>query len=226
MSPVLLAAALLGLLLPSHGRQRAVALFTVAFLAILIPFNSLLYWDNRYLLPAVPFLALLGVAALQTLFAATTLTRLPRTALLVGCVALTAIEPLDFYYQVWKSRVLYAPLAASVDQQHAFLRSVLQPGDLVMAPDPGLAGWAANVPAVAQARTPEIAETVRARYFPFTVLVVELRRPRADMFGYSQKWYDIAAGTEAFGSFAVVASRSIGAQTFVVLRENRTVKGS
>jgi hypothetical protein len=216
MSPLLLVSALLSPTVVTSNTQRGVGAFAIVFLAVLIPFNSLIYWDNRYLLPIVPFVALFGIAGLQ--FYLSHATTNVRRAMVAVCVVLVAIEPLDFFYQVWKSRMQYPRLVATLDERAATLRTIIRPDDVVMAADPGFVGWEIKVPAVTLARDPDTALRVRQQYFPFNVLLLDERRPRADMFGYAADWYDIAAGTKTFPGFQRAAAVTVQGQTIVVLR--------
>jgi hypothetical protein len=219
MNPLLLTSAVLSPLMPATAKRRALLLFTAALLVILIPFNSLIYWDNRYMLPVVPFIALLGIGFMQTLFAMAPAAPPLRMAIAAALVALLMIEPVDFLYQVWKTRDGYPRVRTYVAEQAAFLRETLIPGDIVMAADPGLVGWEADVPAVTLAQTPAIAREVKERYFPFNVLYLEAVRPRANNFYYAPEWYDISIEQSKFGAFRPVATRVISGRTFVILRE-------
>lgn len=220
MSPLLLTSALLSPLSRASSAQRALTWFTMTLLVLLIPFNALIYWDNRYMLPVVPFLVLLGVAFLQTLLSAAPSGAVVRGAMAVVIATLVMIEPVDFLYQVWKSRDQFPRGRLYIEEQVAFLKSELRPGDIVMAPEPGVVGWEANVPAVGLAQTPAIAREVKERYFPFNVLYLEAVRPRAGLFSFSPEWHEISLGQMTYGSFKPVATRTIFGRTFVILRES------
>jgi hypothetical protein len=219
-SPLLLVGAALTFASPLTESQRVLRNFAAVLFATLAVFNSLIYWDNRYLLPVVPFVALLGAEFLRRSLAAAPpgrYARLPAVAL-IG--ALLAIEPLDFFYQSSKARSLELLTVQVNAERTQFIKDHLHPSDVAMAMDPGLIAWEAHATGVELPIDVATATVIHDRYVRFNAMILDAKRPRSDLFGYAEDWYRIASGAQTFAAFHPEASVTLSnGQTIVLLRE-------
>jgi hypothetical protein len=218
-SPLLLAAFLLVGATQLPPRQRAFWNFTSVLYLTLSALNSLFIWDNRYLLPVVPFIALAGIDFIRAQLSAATLRPLARTGFAVLIALLIASETADFFYQQRKARSLQPRILLDAVERATFMRTNLRPTDIVMAVDAPLIAWETGNTAVGLPLDPDKAVLVRDRYVRFNAVVLETRRPQADLFKYSEDWYRIAAGEKTFIDFRPVHSATLTTgQRLVLLR--------
>lgn len=200
-SPVLLVGSIMSVAVPLSAPQRVLRDFTAVLFFTLVALNSLAYWDNRYLLPVMPFVALLGVDFFRQLLTAAPLPGLAR-AVSVAAVTLLAISPtLDFYFQVWKSTSHFPAMRRANMEWAAFLKSNLRPGDIVMTVNTPHVAWETRHTAVGLPRDLETAATIKDRYVPFNTLILDPAASSVDLFGYSKDWYRVANGEMSFPGF-------------------------
>lgn len=186
-------------------------------------FNSLIYWDNRYLLPVVPFVALLGAEFLRQMLSTAPRDRLARPLAAALVVALLAIDTLDFFYQSSKAKSVELLAVQVNDERTRFIRENVRATDVVLVMDPGLVAWEAGSTAVELPIDLETARTIHDRYVPFNTMILDAKRPRADLFGYSEDWYRIANGEKTFPDFYPEKSITLSTgQIVVLLREKRS----
>ena len=203
MSPVVLTAGLLTWTLPLAEPQRVLRNFTALLYVCLVALNSLFVWDNRYLLPAVPFVALLGVECLRHLLAAAPLSAFGKSVTSVALAILVSIPTIDLFFQMSKTGAREGERARLQDNRERaqFILENVRSTDIVMTADPGLLAWETGNTAVSLTLNPQTAEIVRDRFVAFNALLLETRRPRGDLFGYSEDWFRIAAGQQIFLNF-------------------------
>jgi hypothetical protein len=202
-SPLLLGGAILSFTLPFSGPQRSVRRFAVALYAALVALNSLVYWDDRYLLPVVPFVALLGVELLRRSTASVAGAGLRRATLAAALALLVASPCIDFYYQTWKSRAQFTRMRVANDEWAGFLDAHLGRDDIVMTVEAPQAAWTTRRTAVGLPRDPETALRIRKHYVPFNTLILDPAPPSVDLFGYSPDWFRVANGLMAFPGFTL-----------------------
>jgi len=222
-SPLVLGGAVLSVFSTLTRPQQVLRNFTAVLYITLVLLNSLFIWDNRYLLPAIPFVALVGVKVLRGVVSAAPLSRYARQLAVAAIALLAAVEGIDFFYQTWKSRPQYPSILRDAVERSAFMKTHLRPDDVVMAVDAPLIAWETRNTAVGLPIDPETAATIRDRFVKFNTLVLETRRPRSDLFGYSADWYRIATGEQAFFAFQREASATLSTgQTLILLRGRGT----
>jgi hypothetical protein len=222
-TPVVLTAAVLSFALPLDRRQRALRTFTAVLYICLVVLNSLFYWDNRYLLPVLPFVALLGFDLLRRILAAATLTRAARWSIVAALAVLVSLDRVDFFFQMSKTPARQLSAARRLDNRERarFVMATLRPTDIVMTPDPGLVAWETGNTAIGLPRNLEIAKTIHDRFVPFNVLLLEARLPRADLFSYARDWEQVAQGEQTFLGFTRQQSIALsGGQTLILLRSS------
>jgi Dolichyl-phosphate-mannose-protein mannosyltransferase len=220
-SPVLLTAGLLSWTLPLNGPQRALRTFTAVLYVCLVALDSLFAWDNRYLLPVVPFVALLGFECLRRLVSAAPLPAVGKFLTAASLGALISISGIDLFFQLSKTASREAEFARLRDSRERarFIVDNLRRTDIVLTADPGLLAWETGDTAVALPLNPEMAAAVHDRFVAFNTMLLETRRPRGDLFGYAEDWYRVAAGEQAFMKFRREGSVTLSSgQTLVLLR--------
>lgn len=194
--------------------------FTAVLYVSLVAGNSLIYWDNRYLLPVIPFVALLGFEFLQRLLSAAPLSPVAK-ALTVGAIAaFVSIEGIDFFYQSSKAKALELATVQVNLERTRFIRENVRPTDVVLVADPGLVAWETGNPSVGMPKDLETATTIHSRYVKFNTMILDERRPRADLFSYSEDWYRVASGDKTFLGFQREKWVTLSSgQTMVLLRD-------
>jgi len=220
-SPVVLTAAVLSFALPFDRRQRALRTFAAVLYVCLVAMNSLFYWDNRYLLPVLPFVALIGFEFMGRTLAAATLTPAAKWLIAAALVVLVSTEKVDFFYQMSKTGARQLAAARLLDNRERarFIMSKLRPADIVMTPDPGLVAWETGNTAIGLPRNLETAKTIHDRFVPFNVMLLEARLPRTDLFSYAHDWELVANGEQTFLGFNREQSIALsGGQTLILLR--------
>jgi hypothetical protein len=221
MSPVVLTAGLLAWTLPLTEPQRVLRTFTAILYLCLAAMNSLFVWDNRYLLPIVPFVALLGVECLRRLLAAAPLAAFGKPVTAAALGILISIPTIDLFFQMSKAEARQGERARLQDNRERarFIADNVRKTDIVMTADPGLLAWETGNTAVSLTLNPQTAEIVRDRFVAFNAMILETRRPRGDLFGYSEDWFRIAAGEQHFLRFRAEQSATLSTgQSLVLLR--------
>ena len=216
-SPMLLASALLSFTRPFDGPQRALRRFTLVLYVVLVAANSLVYWDDRYLLPVMPFAALLGVEFLRQSVLDGTSIGLRRTVV-AAAIALLVLSPgVDFFFQTWKSRAQFPRLQAANAEWAGFLNTHLRTDDIVMAVEAPQVSWQTRRSSVGLPRDPQTALRIRKEYVPFNTLILDPAPPAVDLFHYSAEWYRIASGEATLPGFAIEQRATLPSGRVVVL---------
>jgi Dolichyl-phosphate-mannose-protein mannosyltransferase len=218
-SPLLLVAFILFGATQLPPRQRVFWSFTCVLYLTLSALNSLYIWDNRYLLPVVPFIALAGIAFMRERLSTAALGPLGKWGLALLLAVLIGSNTADFFYQQWKARSLQPRILLDAVERAAFMKANLRPSDVVMAVDAPLIAWETSNTAVGLPLDPDKAALLRNRYVRFNAIVLEGRRTQSDLFRYSEDWYQIAAGDKTFMDFRPVHSATLTTgQRLVLLR--------
>jgi 4-amino-4-deoxy-L-arabinose transferase-like glycosyltransferase len=218
-SPLLMVGAILFGARSIPPRQRVLWIFVIALYLTTATLNSFFIWDNRYLLPVVPFVAILGVEFIRATIAAAPLPALAKagTAALIGVLVLP--EPADFFYQLVKSRPQFPSIVREASERAAFMKGNLGAHDVVLTVDAPLVAWETRNTALGLPLNPEKARLLRDRYVMFNAMVLETRRPRADIFGFAEDWFQIARGEKTFLDFQIETSSELSTgQRLVLLR--------
>jgi 4-amino-4-deoxy-L-arabinose transferase-like glycosyltransferase len=218
-SPLLLVGAMLLGFGAIPWRQRALWTFTLALYLAMVFFNSWFQWENRYLLPVVPFVAILGVEFVRATLAAMPVPPVVRTGAAAMLALVVLSEPIDSFYQLAKVRPRNPPPVSKPDERVSFMKAYLRPDDVVMSFDAPIIAWETGNVALGLPLSPEKAALVADRYVRFNTLLLETRRPRADLFGVSEDWYQIARGAKTFRDFEIEQSTALPPdQNLVLLR--------
>jgi len=216
-SPVLLVAAMMFGFRSLPRQQRALWTFTVVLYLTIAGLNSWFMWYNRYLLPVVPFAALLGVECIRATVAAAPFPSFVRAGAAVMFAALVAAQPVDLFYQLVKSRPQPGGPVSQADPRAEFMRASLRPGDVVMSVDAPLIAWETGNVSVGLPLNPAAGVLVHDRYVRFNTLVLETRKPRVDIHGFDEEWFQIARGEKSFLDFRAEQSVALSADQRLVL---------
>jgi len=218
-SPLLLVGAMLFGAKPVPPRPRVLWIFTVALYLTIATLNSLYIWDNRYLLPVVPFVAILGVEFIRGTLGVAPLPPSVRTWAAVVIALFVVVDPADFFYQLVKSRPLFPLIQRDASEREAFMKANLRAGDVVMASDAPLIAWETRNVALGLPLSPAKATLLNDRYVRFNTLVLETRRPRSDLYGFAEDWFQIARGEKTYRDFRIEGSGVLSTgQRLVLLR--------
>ncbi|MBI3825264.1 MAG: glycosyltransferase family 39 protein [Candidatus Rokubacteria bacterium] len=200
-SPLVVAGAVLGVLRPARPDVVLLRNFTLVFYGWLVALNSLAIWDNRYLLPVIPFVALFGIDALRSLVAHAVTSPRARAAAAAALALLVSVETIDFYYQAVKRR---PELARRRDDKRAlarFVRASLRPDDVVLSVDVGLVAWETRNVVVGMPLDLATAARIRADYVPFNVALLSRSLPAAGLYNFSPEWERVVSGRQDFLGF-------------------------
>jgi 4-amino-4-deoxy-L-arabinose transferase-like glycosyltransferase len=218
-SPLLMVGAMLFGARRVPERQRVLWIFTVALYLTIATLNSLYIWDNRYLLPVVPFVAILGVEFIRETLAAAPFPASVRMCAAALIALLVLADPADFVYQLVKSRAQFPLIRRDAMERKAFMKAHLRPSDVVMAVDAPLIAWETRNVALGLPLSPMKATFLHDRYVRFNTLVLETRRPRSDLYGFAEDWFQIARGEKTYRDFRIEASDVLSTgQRLVLLR--------
>jgi 4-amino-4-deoxy-L-arabinose transferase-like glycosyltransferase len=217
-SPLLIAGAILLGFRSMAWRQRALWTFALALYLSMAAVISTFQWDNRYLLPVVPFVAILGVEFIRATLAAAPVPALVRTAAAISVGLLAVADSADYLYQLLKARQARTPSISEPDDRRLFMHASLRPDDVVMSFDAPVIAWETGNVALGLPSTPERAGLIADRYVRFNTLMLDTRRPHADLFGLSEDWFRIARGEKAFRDFEIDRSITVADRDVVLLR--------
>jgi hypothetical protein len=218
-SPLLLVGAMMFGFTAIPQRQRVLWMFAVVLYLTIAGLNSWFMWYNRFLLPVVPFVAILGVEFIRAMLVAAPVPALVRAVAAAVLAVVVIAEPADLFYQLSKARLASSSIAGIPNPRAAFMKANLRPGDVVMAFDAPLIAWETGNVAVGLPLSPAKGTMVRDRHVKFNTLVLETRRPRVDIFGFAEDWYQIARGEKEYLDFRVEQITALSAdQRLVLLR--------
>lgn len=219
-SPLLIVSALLAYLLPMSRDQRALASFCAMLYGSLVLQNSLFIWDNRYLLPVVPFVAVLGFAFLAHVVSAWHTVRVGRIMAVTVLAILISVETIDFVYQSVKNQPSWELQRQTDATLTAFAKANLHDGDVVMSMDPALLAWEMRLPGVGMTVDLPNAERMYREFVKFNVLLLWTPIPHVALYGTSADWNDVISGTKQLLGFRIQNSAPLpSGGTVVVLRE-------
>ena len=222
MHPLMLAAALLTFTLRLDRPQTVLRNFALVLYACLAFQNSLNIWDNRYLLPAVPFLGLLGCAFLHQAVSQMPAKRFGRQAAAAALVLLVSSDTVDLFYQAAKDRGALLRMRQAQEELTRFVKDNVAPDDVVMSTDVGYIAWENRNVAIELPANPETAERVYREFIPFDTLILPSPLHLAGLYGLSPEWGELAAGRKTFMRFRPEKSITLSSGDTVVLFKDRT----
>jgi hypothetical protein len=172
MHPLVLAAALLMFTRRLDRPQAVFRNFAVVLYGFLALQNSLNIWDNRYLLPAVPFLGLLGCAFLERVVSEMPGRRVAKQMAVAALVLLVSSETIDLFYQAAKDRGAVLRSLQARAELTQFVKDNVRPGAVVMSTDVGDIAWENRHVAIELPADLKTAERIHRDYLPFDTLIL------------------------------------------------------
>ena len=221
MHPLVLAAALLTFSIRLDRAQTVFRNFAAILYACLALQNSLNIWDNRYLLPAVPFLGLLGCAFLHHTVSDMPARRIGKQAAIVVLVLLVSSEPLDFFYQAVKNRDAVFRSQQAQAELTRFVKDHVRPDAVIMSTDVGAIAWENGNVAIELPADFKTAERVYRDFIRFDTLILPIPLHLGGLYNYSLDWTELAAGRKTFLSFRPEKELTLASGDRVVLLRDR-----
>ena len=218
--PLVLTAALLMFSRRLVRPQAVFRNFAVVLYGFLALQNSWNIWDNRYLLPAVPFLGLLGCAFLERAVSEMPVQRLGKQTAVAALALLVSSGTVDFFYQAAKDRGALLRSRQARAELMQFVKDNVRPGAVVMSTDAGDIAWENRNVAIELPADLETAERIHRDYIPFDTLILPTPLHLGGLYVYSPEWAELADGQAKLLGFRPEQMLTLSSGDRVVLLRN------
>jgi len=221
MNPLVLVAALLTFSIRLNKPQALLRNFAAVLYLCLAAQNSLNIWDNRYLLPVVPFLGLLGCAFLRTTIADLPIRPFGRPVAAAILALLVSNGTIDFFYQALKHRGAQLRSRQAQVGLTQFVKDHVRPDAVVMSTDVGSIAWENGNVAIELPADFETAARIYRDFIRFDTVILSDPLHHGGLYQYSPDWAELVAGRKTFLDFRPEQEFTLASGERIVLLRDR-----
>jgi hypothetical protein len=217
MSPLVLVAALLTYSVSMNRSQALLRRFAFILYLGLVGLNSLVIWDNRYLLPAIPFFSLLGAEWIRRIWSGLPLQRFGKWAASGVVTLLVAAPTVDVFYQAVKARTAQLHHRHTMRELAQFVKDNAEPETVVMTVQTDPLIWETRSSMIELPSDLETATRIYREFIRFDTILLVDPLPLGHLYHYSPQWYELMDGRKKFLAFYRDKEITLGSGERVVL---------